>query len=322
MRYLGQLACFALFLFTALYPITGSTILNGEDVRARLIFEAFRRAFPDRISSLEFKDEEWTAVIDGTRFFWAHGRILPEKEREKWASYRQHVFIAYPDQPKDPRSYSPERIAALREQGDAEARLNGDDHHPAFRAALYGGARRGGAESNLVKVLLFDRMVSVHKRIVQPIKKVNAAVSAAAKHDKETAIFLSSIGSLGAYNWREIRGTTRRSLHSWGLAVDVQPQRTRSKIMFWEWERDRNADWMLVPLKDRWAPPAAVIAAFEKEGFVWGGKWDFYDTMHFEYRPELQEMKKVLSAIGNPGVQKDEQASVFPGGKEALPAAR
>ena len=28
---------------------------------------------------------------------------------------------------------------------------------------------------------------------------------------------------------------------------------------------------------------------FEKYGFVWGGRWYHYDTMHFEYRPELFE---------------------------------
>ena len=26
---------------------------------------------------------------------------------------------------------------------------------------------------------------------------------------------------------------------------------------------------------------------FEKHGFIWGGRWYHYDTMHFEYRPEL-----------------------------------
>ncbi|MDR3247464.1 MAG: M15 family metallopeptidase [Treponema sp.] len=30
-----------------------------------------------------------------------------------------------------------------------------------------------------------------------------------------------------------------------------------------------------------------MIKAFESYGFVWGGKWMFYDTMHFEYRPEI-----------------------------------
>ncbi|WP_265937085.1 M15 family metallopeptidase [Aliarcobacter butzleri] len=26
---------------------------------------------------------------------------------------------------------------------------------------------------------------------------------------------------------------------------------------------------------------------FEKYGFIWGGRWYHFDTMHFEYRPEL-----------------------------------
>jgi peptidoglycan LD-endopeptidase CwlK len=30
-----------------------------------------------------------------------------------------------------------------------------------------------------------------------------------------------------------------------------------------------------------------IVKIFEKYGFIWGGKWYHYDTMHFEYRPEL-----------------------------------
>jgi len=33
--------------------------------------------------------------------------------------------------------------------------------------------------------------------------------------------------------------------------------------------------------------PQGIIDIFEKHGFIWGGKWYHYDTMHFEYRPEL-----------------------------------
>ncbi|HQN03589.1 MAG TPA: M15 family metallopeptidase, partial [Rectinema sp.] len=48
-----------------------------------------------------------------------------------------------------------------------------------------------------------------------------------------------------------------------------------------------NEDWMLIPLSERWMPPKRVIDIFEKEGFIWGGKWTVWDNMHFEYRPEL-----------------------------------
>lgn len=311
MNYSGRLACFALLLFSVFFPITGSTIMNSEDIRARLVLEAYRRAFPDRIEAIEHVDDDWTATIAGVRFFWARGRIVPEKDRRHWESYRPYIFYTYPDQARDPRGYTPERIAALRSMGDAEARRNGLDHHPAFRAALYGSSTRAGAERGLRKAALFGRTVSVHERIVPNIRRVDAAVAAAAKHDKETAAFLSGIGSLGGYNWREIRGTARRSYHSWGLAVDVQPRRRGNSAIFWEWERDRNPDWMLVPLERRWAPPRAVVDAFEREGFAWGGKWDFYDTMHFEYRPELHEMKRMFSAIGDADFRSGEAAALF-----------
>jgi hypothetical protein len=33
--------------------------------------------------------------------------------------------------------------------------------------------------------------------------------------------------------------------------------------------------------------PADVVAVFERHGFIWGGRWAHFDTVHFEYRPEL-----------------------------------
>lgn len=33
--------------------------------------------------------------------------------------------------------------------------------------------------------------------------------------------------------------------------------------------------------------PLEIVGVFEKYGFVWGGRWYHFDTMHFEYRPEI-----------------------------------
>ncbi|MFY4861157.1 M15 family metallopeptidase, partial [Aliarcobacter butzleri] len=33
--------------------------------------------------------------------------------------------------------------------------------------------------------------------------------------------------------------------------------------------------------------PLEIVEIFEKYGFIWGGRWYHFDTMHFEYRPEL-----------------------------------
>jgi hypothetical protein len=45
--------------------------------------------------------------------------------------------------------------------------------------------------------------------------------------------------------------------------------------------------WHRIPVSERWSPPQSVIEAFERHGFVWGGKWSHFDTIHFEYRPEI-----------------------------------
>ena len=29
------------------------------------------------------------------------------------------------------------------------------------------------------------------------------------------------------------------------------------------------------------------MEVFEKNNFVWGGKWGHFDILHFEYRPEI-----------------------------------
>ena len=40
-----------------------------------------------------------------------------------------------------------------------------------------------------------------------------------------------------------------------------------------------------IPYKNRF--PLGLAGLFERYGFIWGGRWYHYDTMHFEYRPEL-----------------------------------
>lgn len=46
--------------------------------------------------------------------------------------------------------------------------------------------------------------------------------------------------------------------------------------------------------------PKAVVAAFERHGFIWGGKWYHYDTMHFEYRPDLIAIGRLAESRGCP----------------------
>ena len=96
--------------------------------------------------------------------------------------------------------------------------------------------------------------------------------------------------------WRAIAKTNRLSPHSFGIAVDLNPD----KGPYWQWSKLRPH-----PLQKTF--PSAIVSLFEDNGFIWGGKWEHFDLMHFEYRPELIIKAKKLRAKANG--EKPEDAS-------------
>jgi hypothetical protein len=275
--------------------------LMAEGPNAELVLRAFQHSYPEKISNVVFTDGDWTIRVNDKIFFWAGGRLLPAPLREKAESYNPHVFEIYPQSVPSPAIYSPRYVESLRLQGSAEARLDHEDHNRDFQDALFGGLSRREIESRLENGEFLGKKIVVHEDIVHALKRIETAIRKRAADDSvigdnEISAFIASIGQVGAYNWREIRGTRRMSYHSWGLALDIQPNKLDGKAIYWLWERSRNDDWMLVPPENRWSPPQGVIEAFEREGFVWGGKWALYDNMHFEYRPELHEINRLLAA--------------------------
>jgi hypothetical protein len=81
------------------------------------------------------------------------------------------------------------------------------------------------------------------------------------------------------YYYRTIRDTKRLSMHSFGIAIDISP----SKAEYWK----NEAQDEMAKINYKNSMPLSVVEIFEKYGFIWGGRWYHYDTMHFEYRPEL-----------------------------------
>ncbi|MHC6204140.1 M15 family metallopeptidase [Breznakiellaceae bacterium SP9] len=76
----------------------------------------------------------------------------------------------------------------------------------------------------------------------------------------------------GTFNYRPVAGTGRLSAHSFGIAV--------APSHYWQWEAKGAAEYTN-------SIPYRIVEIFEEQGFIWGGKWYHFDTMHFEYRPEL-----------------------------------
>jgi hypothetical protein len=81
----------------------------------------------------------------------------------------------------------------------------------------------------------------------------------------------------GTYNCRNVAGPHARSMHAYGAAMDINAKCAD----YWRWSQN--------PVNPAWRNqiPIEIIRVFEKHGFIWGGYWHHFDTMHFEYRPEL-----------------------------------
>jgi hypothetical protein len=94
------------------------------------------------------------------------------------------------------------------------------------------------------------------------------------------------VPTTGAYNCRDIAGTGRLSMHSYGAAIDVN-------IVYGDYWR-----WRKGPVIWTNRIPYEIVQIFESHGFIWGGKWHHYDTLHFEYRPELILLSKLSAFAG------------------------
>lgn len=97
-----------------------------------------------------------------------------------------------------------------------------------------------------------------------------------------------ALKSAGTFNWRNIAGTDRLSVHSFGAAIDLDT----AYADYWRWAGGKPGN---VPVyKNRM--PMEIVEIFERHGFIWGGRWYHYDTMHFEYRPELTAISRAAGA--------------------------
>jgi len=281
-----------LILILMMLALPGFTQTTGRTANGELALHAYRNAFPDKTGEVAFIDNDWTISAGNETFFWAGGRLLPQAEKDNLDAYDPLPFWVYPDKTPPPSSYPPQYVETLRNRGTDQSRIERKDAHRAFQSILYGGLERHELEALMIQVEFLGGKMSIHRDIAARLKRIDAEI----RQWEGGKAFIASLGSIGGYNWREIAGTRRMSYHSWGLAVDIQPKRLGNKSIYWMWEQRRNKDWMLVPLENRWNPPDRVIEIFENEGFIWGGKWPFYDNMHFEYRPELLEFRRLLAA--------------------------
>lgn len=235
---------------------------NLPDLSARLAHLV--AAYPDTIEGF---DETHLVLKDGTRFVLDDGRenkslddLLDAPDIGDMFAFVYPVgaAVAQPSLDFDPGRV---RVEAL------------------FKA-LYGDCEKGDLTGRMARV---DWVPSHGGKPVwvATAHGVDVALRAvSAELDALPASFGKFLApSAGTYNCRPIAGTSRMSMHSYGVAIDVNTDYSD----YWRWTKPGPDG--LYPWKNR--IPEQIVAIFEKHGFIWGGRWYHYDTMHFEYRPDL-----------------------------------
>lgn len=139
--------------------------------------------------------------------------------------------------------------------------------------AIYG---QPGDENNLTTIILpypfryagqpVNKM-RCHKLVADRFLKVFTEILETYGLDRINELKISNYA--GCYNFRKMRGGTDWSRHSWGIAIDLWPERNGLKTPF------SKAEFS----KPEYKP---MMDIFYKHGFLNLGKERNYDTMHFE----------------------------------------
>lgn len=123
------------------------------------------------------------------------------------------------------------------------------------------GSSQEEVEKQLEKVDVMGKSLSVHKKIVPALKCVVEDMkkcSEAANYD---------LKRIESFNWRSIRRGESMSLHSFGIAIDINPG------------TNPMGSTLVTDL------PNCLVEAFKRYGFRWGGDFSGRkDAMHFEFR--------------------------------------
>lgn len=262
-------------------PEAMPTVLHQLDQGDReLDLRCLKESYPGHVAG--FADDAqgtWLLLRDGRRVLYAalpnalpgtlSGALPDSLSRE--ATVRQSMAQTYPLEPLRPEPGVGEHPGRVRSQ--------------IFLAALY-GQDSAAVRGQLHAMALAGRSVlfSSTAGAADALARVNEALENALRQDPSLRRWVVPLG--GTFVWRRVAGEQRLSPHSFGIAVDLNP----SLGAYWRWSGGTGH-----PAQKTY--PQTIVAIFEENGFVWGGKWREYDLMHFEYRPEIICKAKALAGM-------------------------
>ena len=241
--------------------------VRAQDDPVRLALDSLTAAYPDALAGhddnvLHWRDGTDMPVSDGNT-----GKTLPELLRH--ASILDQFRIPYPRGPL-------QRPPAV----DADP---GRFRNTAFFTKMYGDCRKGEVALHLVSLTWLPKTlaqtsggnsirITSLNGVAEHLRAVSEEIDALPEGIKRAAYPIA-----GTYNCRSVADTGQPSPHGYGIAIDLNTAFSD----YWFWRPHHG------PILYRNRMPEEIVAIFEKHGFIWGGKWYHFDTMHFEFRPEL-----------------------------------
>lgn len=257
-------------LLAAASPVLAAPHAPGESPRPdalppedALNLRCLREAYPAiRALETDSRGRQWLAFADGRRVLYREAP-RPMASADPPApcgdgdvvSSMAAPYPLDPERPPTPPGFAPGRARC-----------------PGLLALLYGSDQKTVA-SGLRTVRWQGRPVRLSAPAAEALARVAKRLEPILALQPALRPYLASEGG---FAWRRIAGENRLSPHAFGIAIDINAGRAP----YWRWCKARPH-----PLQQTY--PSEIVAAFEAEGFIWGGKWHEYDLMHFEYRPEL-----------------------------------
>jgi D-alanyl-D-alanine carboxypeptidase len=259
----GKATALAFLLCAITWPSVANELYGAPPRDLSVYLNKLVSAYPSWIAKF---DEEFLVLKNGQKLALSDHRTNKSfEEMLEHPDIDDMFYVPYPrgTVPKQPpKNFDPGRVR----------------FEPLF-VAMYGDCRRSDVSGNLRTI----DWLPAHgggRVSITGVNGVDQALGAVSRElDKLPDQFMKFIKPTGGtYNCRAVAGSAVRSTHAYGAALDINTKYAD----YWRWA-SKTAD----DLTWKNQIPMEIIRVFEEHGFIWGGYWYHFDTMHFEYRPEL-----------------------------------
>jgi len=233
-----------------------TTVITPSESQVPPGAEALMKAYPDFIKGYQ---NDSLLLSDGTQMLYDDGREKTFEEKLDDADPEDMFAFVYDRSGKQP-DY-------LQDAGRSRC-------DPLFKI-MYGNSE-AAVRQKLIRVEWFGEQV-----LFTPVNGAADSLRVVAKELAEHPELRSYLKSSGTFVWRKVRGANRQSAHSYGMTIDIGV----SKSDYWLWKNPGKKETDEIVYSN--SIPLEIVEIFERHGFIWGGRWYHYDTMHFEFRPEI-----------------------------------